>query len=124
MTTSPYAVGAIDLRVPIPASCGWPRRQPEAARQLEHLARSDVEGGVEVDGGVDQRQVGEGLREVADLAPTRVDLLRVQPDVVGVRQHLLEGVLGLFQTSSAGQRVHEEERAQREGSLRTLQAVG
>jgi hypothetical protein len=39
---------------------------------------------VEGDGGVDQRQVGERLREVAQLLAGLADLLGVQPQVVGV----------------------------------------
>jgi hypothetical protein len=39
---------------------------------------------VEGDGGVDQRQVGERLREVAQLLAGLADLLGLQPQVVGV----------------------------------------
>src|SRR4051812_20077096 len=49
-------------------SAGWP----------------SVERGVQGDGGVDQGQVRERLREVADLLAGEGDLLGVQPDVVGV----------------------------------------
>src|SRR4029450_3233630 len=38
-----------------------------------------VELPVEGDGGVDQRQVGEGLGEVAQLLPRLADLLGIQP---------------------------------------------
>jgi hypothetical protein len=37
---------------------------------------------VEVDGGVDQRQVGERLRKVAELLAGQADLLGVQAKVV------------------------------------------
>jgi hypothetical protein len=40
---------------------------------------------VEVDGGADQRKVGERLREVAELLAGRPDLLGIQDEVVGAR---------------------------------------
>ena len=39
---------------------------------------------VQIVGGANQRQVREGLGEVAELLTRRPDLLGVQPDVVGV----------------------------------------
>src|SRR4029453_5049903 len=59
------------------------------------LAGAVVELVGEVDGGVDQRQVGERLGEVAQLLTGLADLLGVQPQVVGVGEHLLEGQPGL-----------------------------
>jgi len=50
-----------------------------------------AEGAVEIEGGADQRQVGEGLREVALLLTSTADLLGVQAQVVGISEHLLEG---------------------------------
>src|SRR5438105_12702632 len=50
---------------------------------------------VEIDGRVDQPEVGERLREVAQLLPGGPDLLPVQSKVVGVGQHLVEGQPGL-----------------------------
>jgi len=41
---------------------------------------------VQGDGGVDQREVGEGLREVPDLLPGQGDLIGEQADVVGVSE--------------------------------------
>src|SRR5215211_2079841 len=61
---------------------------------------------VEGDGGVDQRQVGEGLGEVAQLLAGLADLLGVQAQVVGVGEHLLEDQPGLLEASRAGQGVH------------------
>src|SRR6201987_4876319 len=83
-----------------------------------------VELAVQVDGGADQRQVTEGLREVAELAAGGVDLLGEQAQVVGVGEHLLEHQPGLLQPPGAGQGVDVPERAQREGTLVAAQAVG
>ncbi len=47
----------------------------------------------------DQRQVGEGLREVPLRLPGRTDLLGIQPQVVGVGKHLLEIPSGLLDAS-------------------------
>jgi hypothetical protein len=47
-------------------------------------ARSAVELTVEGDSGVDQGQVGEGLREVAELLACRSDLFEDQAEVVAV----------------------------------------
>src|SRR5215217_7620257 len=83
-----------------------------------------VERTVEGDGGVDQRQVGEGLGEVAQLLAGLADLLGVQAQVVGVGEHLLQGQPGLLQAAGAGQGVHVPEGADREGPLVAAQAVG
>src|SRR5580658_1928719 len=51
---------------------------------------SAVQRTVEVDRRADQGQVRERLREVSQRLPRRADLLGVEPEVVGVGQHLLE----------------------------------
>src|SRR5215216_2889644 len=81
------------------------------------LAGAVVELVVQVDGGVDQRQVGERLGEVAQLLPGLADLLGVQAQVVGVGEHLLEDQPGLLQASRTGQRIHIPEGTDREGAL-------
>src|SRR5437879_1245393 len=60
------------------------------------------EGAVEVEGGTDERQVREGLREVAEGLAAGPRLLGVQPEVVAVAQHLLEQQTGLGQTGRVG----------------------
>ena len=76
-------------------------------------------------GAVDQRDVGEGLREVAEeLAGRRVDLLGVEPDVIGVAQHPAEDPLGPLALADHGQRLGQPEGADREGALLSLQPVG
>src|SRR5215471_17406772 len=92
---------------------------PQEAR----CPRSVVELVVEVDRCVDQRQVAERLREVAELLARRPDLLREQAQVVGVREHLLEDQAGFLQAAGAGQRVGVPEGANGEGALVTEQAV-
>src|SRR5438105_3686127 len=88
------------------------------------LAASLVELAVEVDGGADQRQMAEGLREVAELLTGAADLLGEQAQVVGVGLHLLERKPGVVEPPGPGQGVDIPERAQREGALVARQAVG
>src|SRR4051812_22987583 len=72
---------------------------------------------IEVDGGVDQGEMREGLGEVAQLFAGCADLLCEQSEVVGVRQHLLEGEARVLQPARAREGVDVPEGAQREGSL-------
>src|SRR3954454_23049342 len=76
-----------------------------------------VQGRVEAGGGVDQRQVRERLGEVADLFPGQGDLLGVQPHVVGVGEHLLEGRPCVLHPAGAGEGVDVGEGAEREGAF-------
>ncbi|GAA3120699.1 hypothetical protein GCM10020254_79850 [Streptomyces goshikiensis] len=101
------------------------RRRPPRGSRLKAARRTRTAGdvasaqrAVEVEGGADQREVGEGLGEVAQLFSGRADLLREQTEVVGVGEHLLEGEPGLLQPARAGQRLHVPEGADREGALR------
>src|SRR5262245_30274255 len=79
---------------------------------------------VEVVGGADKCQVGEGLREVAELFAGRPDLFGVEPDVVRVAEHLLEGQPRLVEPSGAGERLHPPEGAHREGRLPAGEPIG
>jgi tetratricopeptide (TPR) repeat protein len=75
-------------------------------------------------GGVDQADVAERLREVADhLAAARVDLLGQQAHVVDGRHGALERRGGLVELSGQRLRVRQPERAEQEGSLLAGQAV-
>src|SRR5215469_5151554 len=57
---------------------------------------------VEIDRGVDQGEVAEGLREVPELLAGDPDFLGVQPEVVGIGLHLLEYQFGVFQPAGSG----------------------
>ena len=78
---------------------------------------------VEGDGGVDQRQVREGLREVAELAAGGVDLLGEQPEVVAVGLHFLERQDGVVEPAGPREGVDVQERAERERALAAVQPV-
>src|SRR5207253_8387747 len=78
---------------------------------------------VEVNGGTDQRQVGEGLREVPQRLARSADLLRVEAQVVGVREHLLERETSLVQAPGARERFDVPVRADRERPLLALEPV-
>src|SRR5215217_5350012 len=72
----------------------------------------------EVHGGVDQRDMGEGLGEVAQLAAAgRVVLLGQQPDVVAQPQQPLEQLSGILEPADQGVVVGQPEAAGQEGSL-------
>src|SRR5215207_4476038 len=89
-----------------------------------HESRPVVELVVEVHGGVDEGEVAECLREIAELLPREPDLLGVEAEVVRVGQHLLERELGFIEASGACERVDVPERAQREGALGAAEPVG
>src|SRR5215213_2447830 len=65
----------------------------------------------------------EGLREIPQRLAARSDLLRVEPEMVGVAKHLLEEEAGLFKPPSVGERLHEPECAQAERALLPHEAV-
>src|ERR1700733_1084295 len=60
----------------------------------------------------DQGQVGEGLREVPQRLTRGTNLLGVEPQVVGVGEHLLEDGPGLLDPSRPGERLDVPERAE------------
>ena len=77
------------------------------------------------DGAVDQRDVGEPLREVAEeLAGGGIDLFGVEPDVIGVAQHPAEHPLGALPLADHRQRLGQPEGADRERPLLSLEPVG
>src|SRR5215210_5558356 len=69
---------------------------------------------VEVEGGAYEGEVGEGLREVAQSLAAGADLLRVEPQVVGVGKHLLEDQPCLVEPPGPRQSLNVPERAYRE----------
>ena len=85
--------------------------------RLEHLADGD--------GGVDQADVGVGLREVAEQpAGLGLDVLREQPQRVGVRHQPVEQLHGVVDAADHGQRLGPPERADGEGAGRRPEVVG
>src|SRR5581483_6953420 len=73
---------------------------------------------------VDQRQVRETLREVAEeLAARGVDLLRVEADVVRELEQLLHRLARLLDAADARERLDEPERAREERALLPLLAA-
>src|SRR5829696_962093 len=87
--------------------------------RAEHRRASRVvQALVKADGGVDQGEMGEGLREVADLLTDGVDLLGVEAEVVGVGQHLREGQPCVVEPPGTSQGVDVQEGAERERPFR------
>src|SRR6266851_8466990 len=78
---------------------------------------SAVQRTVEVDSRADQRQVGEGLREVSQRLSRRANLLGVEPEMVGVGEHLFEDHPSLPDSAGPGERLDIPERAQVERAL-------
>ena len=73
---------------------------------------------VEDQRGLDQRKVGEGLREVAELTErNRVVLLREQPDVVSQVEQALEQLARLPLFPLQGEDAGEPERAGKEDAF-------
>src|SRR4029450_7787649 len=67
------------------------------------MTSAAIEFPVERQRGVNQSQGCEGLWEVADLFSSQGNALRIKPHVLGVGQHLLEGVARLFQLPSSSE---------------------
>src|SRR5947209_14219980 len=83
---------------------------------------------VEIEGGADQSQMSEGLREVAQGLAAGTGLLGVQADMVGITEHLLEEQPGVIQPGRVGaagarERLDEPEGTHVEGPLAARQAV-
>src|SRR5256886_14900373 len=73
---------------------------------------------------VDERQVRESLREVAQVAAAaRVDLLRVELERARVRQQLFAQLACAVQLVDLAQRGHQPERADGERALLSMQPV-
>src|SRR5215467_15995742 len=83
------AAPALSAAMPVTAVPSGPPRSCSREHALER-AETVVELVVEVDRRVDQRQVAERLREVAELLGGWADLLRVQAQAIGVGEHFLE----------------------------------
>ena len=98
------------------------RGQPTEAAAHDHDAMASFARSVsrcdEAVGGVDQREVGERLRVVAEVLPGRdVDLLRVEQQRSGERQQLLEQRTRPFDLADDRERGNQPEGADRERPL-------
>src|SRR3569832_814244 len=83
---------------------------------------------VEVEGGADQSQVGEGLRKVSERFADRSGLFGIESEVVGIPEHLLEDQPGAVELlavepAGAGHRLHQPEGAHIERSLHLVESV-
>src|SRR5262245_34497713 len=82
------------------------------------------EAAVEIEGGADEGQVREGLGEVAEVLRLKAKLLAVQPQVIGVPEHLLENEPGLVQVAHSGEALDIPEGAHRKGAFHPREPVG
>src|SRR5215468_11958636 len=82
------------------------------------------EAAVEIEGGADEGQVREGLREVAEVLRLKPELLAVQSQVTGVAEHLLEEEPRLVQVAHAGEALDIPEGAHRKGAFCPSESVG
>src|SRR5688572_27272432 len=79
---------------------------------------------VEIERCADQREVREGLREVAEMLDLRAELLAIETQMIGVTEHLLEEEPCLVQVAHARKTLHIPERAHRKRALLTREPVG
>src|SRR5688572_17389126 len=95
---------------------GPPRKEKRSRIDSQILRPMPTPCPVEVERGADQPQVGERLWEVPQRLAVWTRLLRIQPQVVGVAEHLLEQQPCLLQPPpvgppGAGQRLDQPEAA-------------
>ena len=96
------------------------RVEPMTLAAMSRFARS-----LQVDGGPDQTDVTEGLREVAEkFAVARIDLLGEETDVVAALQQPLEELACVLRLAGERQVVDEPEAADRERRLGAGESVG
>src|SRR5688572_4777782 len=68
--------------------------------------------------------MGEGLREIAEGgARGDVDLLAIEPEIVGMGEHVLEAPLGSVELAALGEIVDRPETADAERTLDAIDAV-
>src|SRR5258705_7805135 len=118
-----YRARSIGYLTSRPSRSGQPSGVGSAAcRRSGNGGLPQVQVAIEVNRGVDEGQVREGLREVAKLLARAPYLLGEQAEVIAVGEHLLEHQARLVEAPGAGQRVNIPAGAQREGALRSAQA--
>src|SRR5262245_24173499 len=79
---------------------------------------------VEIEGGADEGEVRERLWEVAEVLRLKAELLAVQPEVIGVAQHLLEEEPRLVQVAHAGEALDIPEGTHRKRAFLPREPVG
>src|SRR6195256_4223687 len=79
---------------------------------------------VEVDGGADHCEVGEGLGEVAEELAALADFLRVEPEMVRVGEHLLEDELRVLELPGSSEAFDIPEGAHGERALAAVESIG
>src|SRR3954463_2044535 len=127
ITMAPAVAAALTLPVRELVMSVLPGPQPGRARMDSSRsggrAGLPIQRGVQACRGIDEGQMGERLREVADLLTGQGDLHGVETDMVGVGEHLLEGRPRVLDAAGAGQGVDVGERAEREGAFGAAQSV-
>ncbi len=114
--------------------CGWDRAGPKAdapgiswsafrSNRIKLLFRPG-EAVVEVPSGADESDVGEGLREVAEVLAGGAELFGIKAEVVGIAEGFLEDEAGLFQVASASEAFDIPEGAGGKGAFAAVHAVG
>jgi hypothetical protein len=81
------------------------------------------EAAVEIERGADQREVGKGLREVAEVLGAWPQFLAIQSEVIRVAEHLLEEKARLLHIPHSGETLDVPERTHRECALLTAEPV-
>src|SRR5262249_19967199 len=92
----------------------WPSRGVPGGRQST----------VQIEGGTDEGQVRERLREVAQVLRLKAELLTVQPQVIRVAEHLLEEEPCLLQVAHPGEALDIAEGTHRKRSFLSREPVG
>jgi hypothetical protein len=98
---------------------GLPNSQPTRSNAGDHPAPGrSLRGALELDGGVEEAEVAEGLREVAEhLVRGRVVLFAEETEVVAGGEALLEHRAGAVELADGDEVVGEPEFAQQERAL-------
>src|SRR5215831_14672469 len=111
-----------------PSTSGSSSEISEKARRASSIRSPGVAGrrepSVEIEGGADERQMSESLRKVAKVLRLGPELLAIQPQMIGVPEHLLEEQPCLLEISHAGEALDVPEGTHREGAFVSREPVG
>src|SRR3954447_17853923 len=70
-----------------------------------------------------EREMSKGLRKVSECFTRRADLLRVESNVIAIRQQFLQHQTSLVQATDTGQVLHKPETARAKGSFLAAQPI-